>query len=135
YALKAYDRFARIRQTADGRWRVSNPRVAQQYRMNVGAIVEAAMIRVRLMGSRRRAGGRAGYGGRILGEVEEYFAQTMTPGDTFIFAGETLRFEGIVEDEALATRAGPRADPKIPSYDGGKFPLSTFLAARVRAML
>ena len=74
-------------------------------------------------------------GGRVLGEIEEYFAETMTPGDTFVFAGEVLRFEGITENEAICSRAAPGTDPKVPSYAGGKFPLSTFLAARVRAML
>ena len=44
YALKAYERFARIRQGKDGRWRVANPRVAQRYRLNVGTIVEADML-------------------------------------------------------------------------------------------
>jgi ATP-dependent Lhr-like helicase len=71
----------------------------------------------------------------MLGEIEEYFAETMTPGDTFVFAGEVLRFEGINGNEAICSRAPPGTDPKIPSYNGGKFPLSTFLAARVRAML
>jgi ATP-dependent Lhr-like helicase len=74
-------------------------------------------------------------GGRVLGEVEEYFAETMTPGDTFIFAGEILRFEGISGTDAICSRAAPGTDPKIPSYAGGKFPLSTFLAARVRSIL
>jgi ATP-dependent helicase Lhr and Lhr-like helicase len=46
-----------------------------------------------------------------------------------------LRFEGFHEDEALVTRASSGTDPKIPSYEGGKFPLSTFLAARVREIL
>ena len=55
YALKAYERFAKIRQTKDGRWRVANPMVAQRYRMNVGTIVEADMLKVRLV--RSRAGG------------------------------------------------------------------------------
>ena len=67
-------------------------------------------------------------GGRVLGEVEEYFAETLTIGDTFLFAGEVLRFEGIAEDDVLVTRAAPSAEPKIPSYAGGKFPLSTHLA-------
>ena len=44
-------------------------------------------------------------GGRVLGEMEEYFAETMSVGDTFVFAGEVLRFEGIVGNEALVTRA------------------------------
>jgi ATP-dependent Lhr-like helicase len=73
--------------------------------------------------------------GRLLGEIEEYFAETLTPGDTFLFAGEVLRFEGIHEDEVIATRTSAGTEPKIPAYDGGKFPLSTFLAARVREIL
>ena len=55
YALKAYERFAKIRQTKDGRWRISHPMVAQRYRMNVGTIVEADMLKVRLVRSRAAA--------------------------------------------------------------------------------
>ena len=40
YALKTYERFARIKQDKQGRWRVTNPRVRQSYRLNVGTIVE-----------------------------------------------------------------------------------------------
>ena len=59
YALKVYERFAKIRQGKDGRFRVANPRVAQQYRLNVGTIVEETMIKVRLVRSRHaRAAGR-----------------------------------------------------------------------------
>ena len=47
YALKTYERFAKLRQTADGRWRVANPMVAQRYRLNAGTIVEAQMLSVR----------------------------------------------------------------------------------------
>ncbi|MFI5011498.1 MAG: ligase-associated DNA damage response DEXH box helicase [Hyphomicrobiales bacterium] len=141
YALRSYERFAKIRQGRDGRWRAATAGVIQQYRLNVGTIVEAAMLKVRL-GRLRRAkpGAPAATGilrrsGRVLGELEEYWAEQMTVGDTFMFAGEILRFEGISENEVVASRARPGTDPKIPSYDGGKFPLSTFLAARVRAML
>ncbi|WP_210497055.1 ligase-associated DNA damage response DEXH box helicase [Microvirga antarctica] len=135
YALRAYERFAKIVKGADGLWRVRDARVAQQYRLNVGTIVEATMIKVRMGKSSRARPGTVLPRGRILGEIEEYFAETLTPSDTFLFAGEVLRFEGIVEDEVLVTRAAAGTDPKIPSYDGGKFPLSTFLAARVRAIL
>jgi ATP-dependent Lhr-like helicase len=136
YALRTYDRFAKIRQGPDGRWRVTNRRIAQQYRMNVGTIVESVMVKVRLGRARgkSRGGGGVIMGGRVLGEIEELFAETMSIGDTFAFAGEVLRFEGMVGNEALVTRtASP--DPMVPSYDGGKFPLSTFLAERVRAMI
>ena len=73
-------------------------------------------------------------GGRLLGEVEEYFIETLTPGDTFVFAGEILKYEALVEDEVYVSRS-TATDPKVPAYEGGKFPLSTYLAARVRAIL
>jgi ATP-dependent Lhr-like helicase len=132
YALKAYERFAKIRQGNDGRWRITHPRVAQRYRMNVGTIVEADMIKVRLM--RSRGGMAVPRGGRLLGEVEEYFIVTMVPGDTFVFAGEILKYEALVEDEVCVSRT-TATDPKVPAYEGGKFPLSTYLADRVRALL
>ena len=56
YALKVYERFAKIRQGKDGRWRITHPRIAQMYRMNVGTIVEADMLKVRLVRSRRKGG-------------------------------------------------------------------------------
>ena len=137
YALKVYERFAKIKQTKDGRWRITHPRVAQRYRMNVGTIVEADMLKVRLVRSRASKHGYAGpiaRGGKLLGQVEEYFIDTLTPGDTFVFSGEILRYEAIVEDEVYVSRAADE-DPKIPSYEGGKFPLSTYLADRVRHLL
>jgi ATP-dependent helicase Lhr and Lhr-like helicase len=137
YALKSYERFAKLRQRADGRWRIAHPSVAQRYRLNVGTIVEADMLKVRLVRSRASRTGYAGTiarGGRLLGEIEEYFIETMTPGDTFVFAGEVLRYEALVENEVYVSRATAE-DPKVPSYEGGKFPLSTYLAARVRDLL
>lgn len=141
YALKSYERFARLRPTDDGQLRLAHPSFVRQYRMNAGTIVEAPMIKVRLVG-RRRASAKSGrpgterplMGGRVLGEVEEGFVDQLSPGMTFVFAGEILRFEGMAETEAFVTRA-PGADAMIPSYAGGKFPLSTHLAKRVRAML
>jgi ATP-dependent helicase Lhr and Lhr-like helicase len=143
YALKAYERYARLRPTEDGHLRLAHPRLASQYRMNVGTIVEAPMIKVRLAG-RRGATGRATtrtddkrtafVGGRVLGELEEWFIEQLAVGDTFVFAGEMLRFEALIETDAFVSRATTK-DPKIPTYQGGKFPLSTHLAARVRSMI
>src|SRR5437588_143985 len=132
YALKTYERFARIKQDKNLRWHVANPRVRQSYRLNVGTIVEADMLKVRLV--RSRASKMIPRGGRLLGQVEEYFIETLTPGDTFVFAGEVLKYEAIVEDEVYVSRSHD-TDPKVPSYEGGKFPLSTYLAARVRNIL
>ena len=125
YALKTYDRYARLRQEKDGSYRLAHPRLATRYRMNVGTIVEAPMLEVRL--TRPKKGKRPISGGRVLGEMEEYFLTALAPGDTFVFAGETLRLEAVRDTEALVSRAY-HADPKVPTYQGGKFPISTHLA-------
>ncbi len=137
YALKSYERFARIRQDKQGRWRVANPKVRQTYRLNVGTIVEESMLKVRLVRSRHGGSGSTGAiarGGRMLGQIEEYFIEGLTAGDTFVFGGEIVRYEALMEDEVYVSRAND-VDAKVPSYMGGKFPLSTYLAERVRLLL
>lgn len=131
YALKVYDRYARIKKTPDGKWRIANPLFAKQYRLNVGTIVEAPVLNVRMV---REGRGVKGNGGPVLGKVEESFLEMLTPRDTFLFAGKVLRFEGIRENECYVSKAENK-DPKIPSYAGGRFPLSTFLAKSVREIL
>ena len=123
YALATYDRYRRLEQGPDGLWRLRDPRLTRQYRMNVGTIVEAPVMRVRL--------GR----GKSLGEVEEYFVSMLVPGDTFLFAGRLLEFQGIRNNEVIAALARSGGDPKIPAYAGGKLPLTTHLADRVRHLL
>ncbi|HYD69821.1 ligase-associated DNA damage response DEXH box helicase [Azospirillum sp.] len=122
YALGNYDRFHRLVAGEDGRMRVADLRVARQYRLNVGTIVQEAMLRVRLNR------------GPVLGEVEEYFVQGLTAGDTFVFAGQVLKFLGIREMEVQVAKGGT-GEPKVPAYAGGRLPLTTQLAARVRAIL
>jgi ATP-dependent Lhr-like helicase len=137
YALKTYERFARIRQDKQGRWRVANPRVKQSYRLNVGTIVEDTMLKVRLVRSRGGGAGSTGAlgrGGRMLGEIEEAFIEGLVIGDTFVFGGEVVRYEALAEDQVYVSRASDK-DAKVPSYMGGKFPLSTYLAERVRKLL
>ncbi len=149
YALRSYERFARLRPTDDGRLRLAHPRLASQIRLNVGTIVESPMLKVRLVRpggiarSSRQAPGRqsAGQtprpitmGGRVLGEIDEYFIGELRLGDTFVFGGEVVRLEGQGSGEAFVSRAAA-LDPKVPTYPGGKFPLSTHLASRVRVML
>jgi ATP-dependent Lhr-like helicase len=134
YALKTYDRFAKLKATPEGTLRLSHPRFIQAYRLNAGTIVAAPLIKVRLMGRKAIKLRTALIGGRVLGEVDEYFIEQLRPGDAFVLAGDILRFEGMSETEAFVTRASAR-NPIIPSYNSGKFPLSTHLAERVRTML
>jgi ATP-dependent Lhr-like helicase len=121
YALKAYDRFKRLTQGVDGLWRVSHPRFVQQHRLNAGIIVDAPTLTVRFRNGRR------------LGTVEEYFASTLSTGDTFFFAGLSLEVEKI-ELTDLIVRASSRP-ARIPTYVGTRMALSTNLAQRVRAFL
>ncbi|MEM9705421.1 MAG: ligase-associated DNA damage response DEXH box helicase, partial [Pseudomonadota bacterium] len=129
YALKNYDRYKRIIQDKEGRYKVRNARVAQHYRMNVGTIVEASALNVRL--ASKKGPKRPG---PVLGTIEEWLVEQLTPGDTFLFAGEVLRFEGVRGMDALVSKAAGE-EPRIPSWAGGKFPLSTYLAGRVREMI
>lgn len=121
YALKAYDRFKRIARDRQGVWRLTHPEHAQRHRMNAGIIVDSEMLTVRFRN------------GRNLGKVEERFAATLSPGDTFFFAGLSLEVEQI-KDMDLVVRAAKKS-ATIPSYGGQRLPLTTHLSARVREML
>jgi len=126
YALRAYDQWRRLMQGPDGLWRLRDPRTARRIRMNVGTIVEAETLKVRA--------GPARGGGRALGEVEEAFAATLRPGDTFLIGGEVVRYDAIREMTLQVSRA-PGREPKIPVFAGGRLPISSLLADRVMAML
>ncbi|GGF48294.1 DNA ligase-associated DEXH box helicase [Aliidongia dinghuensis] len=123
YALASYERWHKLFCDSLGRWQVAGEQTARRYRMNIGTIVEATVLKVRLGG------------GPTLGEVEEYFAQQLRFGDTFLFAGQLLRFIEIRDMVVIAQRATGGGAPKIPAYEGGKLPLTTYLADRVRGII
>lgn len=121
YALEAYDRFRRIVRDRGGVWRLAHPEHAARHRLNAGIIVDSEMVQVRFRN------------GRALGKVEERFAASLSPGDSFSFAGMSLEVER-VKDMELVVRASARG-AMIPSYGGQRMPLTTHLADRVRALL
>ncbi|HET6537826.1 MAG TPA: ligase-associated DNA damage response DEXH box helicase [Sphingopyxis sp.] len=121
YALKSYDRFRRLAPIEPGGWRISHPQFVVQYRLNAGIIVEAPSLSVRFRN------------GRKLGKVDESFASTLIPGDSFTFAGLDLEVESI-RDTDLTVRATTKP-ARIPSYMGARMALSTRLADRVRHFL
>ncbi len=121
YALAAYDRFQRLRRAPDGTWHIAHPRFAQQHRLNAGIIVDQPALDIRFAN------------GRKLGTVEEGFAATLGPGDTFFFSGMSL--EVVRQDEAdLIVRASTRP-ARVPSWGGTRMAMSTRLAGRVRRFL
>jgi ATP-dependent Lhr-like helicase len=131
YALRSYDRFRRIVRTPEGLYAVRDGLTAQGHRMNVGAIVDTPMLSIRVASVRANRK----VGGRKVGEMEESYLEQLAPGDTFLFGGTVWRFEGITGLDALVTPAPPGSEPKVPSWGGSKFALSTYLAARVRRMI
>ncbi|NVO57324.1 ligase-associated DNA damage response DEXH box helicase [Rhodobacteraceae bacterium B1Z28] len=124
YALRAYDRWQRLQQRPDGLWQLRDPRAAQRIRMNLGTIQDTDTLKVRLKRNR---------GGKPLGEVEETFAASLTPGDTFLIGGQIVRYEGLRE---MVVEVSRRADkkPKIATFSGTKFATSTQLSERILHM-
>ena len=121
YALRAYDRFKRLAQDADGTWRVAHPRFIQQHRLNAGIIVDQPALAVRFAN------------GRKLGTVEEGFAAQLAPGDSFFFSGMALEVVKM-DTTDLVVRATTK-QARMPSWGGSRMAMSTRLADRVRAFL
>lgn len=124
YALQAYDRWQRLVQRPDGQWQLRDPRAAQRIRMNIGTIQDTDTLKVRMRRNR---------GGKPLGEVEEGFAATLTPGDTFLIGGQIVKYEGLREMTVEVSRDAAKK-PKIATFMGTKFATSTQLSARVQQM-
>ncbi|QQA41653.1 ligase-associated DNA damage response DEXH box helicase [Pelagovum pacificum] len=122
YALRAYDRWQRLKQT-DETWHLRDPRAATRIRMNIGTIQDTDRVKVRWRGR----------GGAPLGEVEEDFAATLTPGDTFLIGGEVVRYDRLREMTIEVSRR-PDKKPKIATFMGTKFATSTQLSQRILRM-
>ena len=120
YALRAYDRWQRLVQKG-GLWQLRDPRATRAIRMNIGTITASETLKVQIKGR---------MGGAGLGEVEEDFAATLSPGDTFLIGGEVVRFENLREMVVEVTRT-PGRKPKIAVFSGTKFATSTRLTERI----
>ncbi|MBS1051346.1 ligase-associated DNA damage response DEXH box helicase [Gluconobacter japonicus] len=122
YALQAYERHQRLFRDSLGKLWVRNEQIIRQCRMNIGTIVDTPMLRVK---SRR---------GKPYGEIDEYFASTLVPGDTFLLGGELLEFLGLHDTTVQAAR-GRGKDPRVPVYGGNQLSISPGLARHVREIL
>ncbi len=124
YALRAYDKWQRLMIRA-GKWSLRDPRTAAVIRQNLGTIIDTETLKVRLKGR---------MGGTPLGEIEEAFATTLTPGDTFLIGGQVVRYDGLKDMTVEVTRQ-PGRDPKVAVFSGTKFATSTQLSTGILHIL
>ena len=121
YSLKHYEQYSKIGVNKDKFYAIKNKSVRNRYRLNVGTIVESYMLKVKL-------------GNRTLGQVEEWFIEGLNEGDTFLFSGRVLEYQSISNNNVIV-KSTNHTQPKIPSYAGGRLPLSTELSIEVRKLL
>lgn len=117
-SLKAYPDYHKLLLSED-QYVVRDQRVARQHRMSIGTITSDASLVVQYLN-----------GGR-LGTIEESFLTRLNPGDSFLFAGQTVELVHIHEMTVWVRRAAPSARTRIPRWTGGRMPLSTELAEAV----
>ncbi|GBQ70975.1 DEAD/DEAH box helicase [Ameyamaea chiangmaiensis NBRC 103196] len=122
YALRAYEEHKRLQRDSLGRMWVRTEAIARTARMNIGTIVDTPRIRVR---TRR---------GKDIGDVDEYFASTLVPGDTFFLGGEVVEFLSLRETTVMVAHAASRT-PRVPVYGGNRLSMSRGLAGRVRDLI
>ena len=118
-ALQVYDEYKKVEIEADGVYRIKNRRIAMRHRLHIGTIVSDSMIRVKFM-----AGG-------YIGVIEESFISRLAPGDVFTLAGRTLEFV-MIKDMTALCRKSNASKSIIPSWDGGRMPLSSNLGMMLR---
>lgn len=120
-ALNAYPEYRRVVEH-DGVFQVEDKHIAQRHRMSVGTIVSDTAINVAYMKGSR------------LGTVEESFISRLKPGDRFIFSGKPLEFIR-VRDMTAYVKPASSLKGAIPSWQGGRVPLSNQLAQAIRIKL
>lgn len=120
-AMQQYDDFKKVELT-DGLYKINSRKVATRHRMHIGTIVSDAMLKVKFM--------TGGY----VGVIEEYFISRLDPGDVFTLAGRNLEFVMIKDMTALVRKSNAKKSI-VPSWTGGRMPLSANLGKKLRQML
>ncbi|NNE26802.1 MAG: ligase-associated DNA damage response DEXH box helicase [Saprospiraceae bacterium] len=120
-SLEAYDEYQKV-YLEDGIYRITDRRIAQRHRLSIGTISSEAMLLVKYF-----------RGGRI-GSVEEWFASHLNPGDSFWFAGRPLELV-MIKDMNVLVRKSKKVNKRIPSYLGGRVPLSSEMSEVLRNKL
>jgi ATP-dependent Lhr-like helicase len=119
--LSQYDEFLKV-EVEDGLYKVNSRRIAMRHRFSIGTITSSISLRVNML-----------HGGS-LGSIEEGFISRLKPGDTFWFAGRSLEFVQLKEMTAFVKKSN-KTKGIIPSWAGGRMPLSSQLSSVLRDKL
>jgi ATP-dependent Lhr-like helicase len=120
-SLKAYDEYSKIGYY-QGRYRVANNSIAKRHKLSIGTIVSDAMLNVKFVNGKR------------IGSIEEFFLAQLAPGEAFWFAGQPLELVRIKDMEAQVAKSKNK-NGRIPSYMGGRMPLSSEMSKVLRNKL
>ncbi len=117
-ALQQYDDYKKI-EIIDGLCRITNRRIAMRHRMHIGTIVSESMMKVKFVS------------GGFIGVIEEYFITRLQPGDVFTLAGRNLELV-MIKDMTALVRKSNATKSIVPSWQGGRMPLSANLGKKLR---
>ena len=120
-ALRQYDEFKKI-EIDNGLYKIKNRRIAMRHRLQIGTIVSEAMLRAKFVS------------GGFIGMIEEWFVSRLEPGDVFTLAGRRLEFVMIKEMIVLVRKSNAKKS-RVPSWQGGRMPLSANLGKKLRETL
>ncbi len=120
-ALQQYDDFKKM-EIEDGLYKIKNRKMAMRHRLHIGTIVSDSMMKVKFI--------TGGY----IGVIEEYFISRLEPGDVFTLAGQHLEFAMIKEMTAMVRKSNSKKSI-VPSWNGGRMPLSANLGKKLRETL
>lgn len=117
-SLSAYDDYKKL-VLKEQVYKVSNNRIARRHRLSIGTIVSDSMMSVKW--------GRGG----LIGHVEESFIASLKEGDVFWFGGQSVELVRVKELTAYVKKSTAKTG-KIPSYQGGRLPLSSRMSDMLR---
>jgi ATP-dependent Lhr-like helicase len=120
-SLHAYDQYQKI-SLEEGLYKVTDRRVARMHRMSIGTIVSDASLYVHFQNGKR------------IGSIEEWFISSMHPGDVFWFAGQALQYVRMKDMTVYVKRSNSKK-ARVPSWGGGRMPLSSMLSNVIREKL
>ncbi|MBI2730061.1 MAG: ligase-associated DNA damage response DEXH box helicase [Sphingobacteriales bacterium] len=120
-ALQQYDEFKKF-EIDNGLYKITGRRMAMRHRLHIGTIVSDNMLKVKFIS------------GGFVGVIEEYFISRLEPGDVFTLAGRNLEFV-MIKDMTVLVRKSSASKSKVPSWQGGRMPLSANLGLMLRRTL